>query len=405
MNVTPQIPRGSGARNDVTRRHNLSTVLTILHHEGVQPRSQLTARTGLNRSTIGALVQELAELGLVFESEPDPTRQVGRPSPLVQADPRVVAIAANPEVDAITVGVVGLGGEVLKSIRYETEQAPSVREYVGISSAIIEGLRGEFEVAGSIVGVGIAVPGLVRATDGLVRWAPHLGWHDEHVARPLAEATRLPVIADNEATLGASAEHVFGAGRGVANLVYLNGGASGIGGAIIANGSTLGGFGGYAGEFGHVRVDSSAGADTAQVGSLESEVNRAELMDALGLVVADEDVFDAALAASTDPAVTEIILRQLRHLSTALRNAVNVLNPEVIVLGGFLASLFDAAPDVLVENVRRQSLAASFEGVSITTASLRSDLLVIGAAELAFGALLADPSGVALSRPELAAQA
>ena len=394
MNATPLVPRGSGARNDVTRRHNLSTVLTLLHHEGVQPRSQLTSRTGLNRSTIGALVQELTELGLAFESEPDPTRQVGRPSPMVQADPKVVAFAANPEVDAITVGVVGLGGDVLKSIRYETEEPPSVREYVGISSAIIEGLRGEFEAAGMIAGIGAAVPGLVRANDGLVRWAPHLDWHDEPVAQLLAEATQLRVVAGNNATVGASAEHVFGAGRGVSNLVYLNGGASGIGGAIIANGMSLGGSGGYAGEFGHVRVDSSAGAGAGRVGSLESEGDRAELMTALGLTVADADAFDQALAASTDPAVREIVHRQLAYLSTALRNAVNVLNPEVIVLGGFLASIFDFDPELLVEHVRRQSLAPSFEGVSITTATLRSDLLVIGAAELAFAALLADPSGV-----------
>ena len=395
MNATPLVPRGQGARNEVTRRHNLSTVLTLLHHEGAQPRSLLTSKTGLNRSTIGALVQELTELGLAFESEPDPTRQVGRPSPIVQPDPRVVAFAANPEVDAITVGVVGLGGEVLKSIRYETEEPPSVREYVGISSAIIAGLRGEFEAVGSVLGIGAAVPGLVRASDGLVRWAPHLDWRDEPVAQLLAEATGLRVVAGNNATVGASAEHVFGAGRGVSNLVYLNGGASGIGGAIIANGASLGGAGGYAGEFGHVRVDSSAGDGDVGVGSLESEVDRAELMDALGLVVADADAFDRALAASTDPAVRTIVHRQLGYLSTALRNAVNVLNPEVIVLGGFLASLYDFDPELLVENVRRQSLEPSFDGVSITTATLRSDLLVIGAAELAFAALLADPSGVA----------
>ncbi|MGV8883199.1 MAG: ROK family protein [Rhodoglobus sp.] len=348
----------------------------------------------MNRSTIGALVQELTELGLAFESEPDPTRQVGRPSPIVKSDPRVVAFAANPEVDAITVGVVGLGGEVLKSIRYETEEPPTVREYVGISSAIIAGLRGEFEAVGSVLGIGAAVPGLVRASDGLVRWAPHLDWRDEPVAQLLAEATDLRVVAGNNATVGASAEHVFGAGRGVSNLVYLNGGASGIGGAIIANGASIGGAGGYAGEFGHVRVDSSAGDGDVEVGSLESEVDRAELMDALGLVVADADAFDRALAASTDPLVRTIVHRQLGYLSTALRNAVNVLNPEVIVLGGFLASLYDFDPELLVENVRRQSLEPSFDGVSITTATLRSDLLVIGAAELAFAALLADPSGV-----------
>jgi len=392
---SPRLPTGSGARGEVTRRHNLSTVLTLLHR-GSQPRSQLTARTGLNRSTVAALIAELAELGLAYESEPDQTRQVGRPSPMAHADPRAVAIAVNPEVDAITIGVVGLDGRVVKRIRYETEGAPTVKEFIKLSSAIIEGLRGEFEANGTVVGIGVAVPGLVRAEDGLVRWAPHLAWRDEPVTALLSEATGFPVSTGNDASLGALAEHIYGAGRGIADLIYLNGGASGIGGGIIANGVPLTGRAGYAGEFGHVRVDSAATSDDErEAGSLETEVNRSDLLRALGLASADADTLDAALLASTDPAVGALVRRQLESLSTSLRNAVNVLNPEVIVLGGFLASIFAADPEYLIERVGAQSLEASFEGTSITTAQLGSDLLMIGAAELAFAALLADPAAKA----------
>ena len=96
------VPR-RGNSNDLVRRHNLSAVLGLAHHAAVS-RSQLTRQTGLNRSTIAALVGELVELGLVVESEPDPSRQVGRPSPIVAPHPGVLAIAVNPEVDAITIG-------------------------------------------------------------------------------------------------------------------------------------------------------------------------------------------------------------------------------------------------------------------------------------------------------------
>ena len=108
-------PRVSGVGSDQLRRHNLSAILTLLHHGGSQPRSTLTAQTGLNRSTVAALVAELCERGLAYETEPDPTRQVGRPSPTVNPDERNVAIAINPEVDAITIGVVALGGRVVRS--------------------------------------------------------------------------------------------------------------------------------------------------------------------------------------------------------------------------------------------------------------------------------------------------
>ncbi len=383
---------GSGASSDQTRRHNLSTVLTALHHDGSQPRSQLTARTGLNRSTIAALVSELSALGLAFESEPGPATSVGRPSPTVHSDPRVLGVAVNPEVDAITVGLVRLGGTVVERVRIDTEAAPGVEDAVRLSAQAIDRLRAQHGDA-RIVGVGVAVPGLVRAADGLVRLAPHLGWVDEPIAARLAEATGLPVQAANDASLGAMAEKLFGAGRGMSDLVYLNGGASGIGGGIIVGGVPLGGAEGYAGEFGHIRVNSTAGrSDDPEEGALEAEVSRAALLRALGLPSADEDELEAALLASDDPAVTALVHAQLEFLSTSLRNAVNVLNPQVIVLGGFLASILARDPDFLTERVAEQSLRAPFECVRITRAQLGSDLLMIGAAELAFAAVLADPA-------------
>ncbi len=196
-------PSVSGVGSDQLRRHNLSAILTLLHHDGSQPRSMLTAQTGLNRSTVAALVGELVERGLVYETEPDPTRQVGRPSPTVNADERNVGIAINPEVDAITIGVVALGGQVTKRIRYETDRPPTAREAVNISTAIIEGFTDELLERGRITGIGVAVPGLVRADDGLVKLAPHLDWVDEPVAAMLAEATGLEVYVGNDASLGA----------------------------------------------------------------------------------------------------------------------------------------------------------------------------------------------------------
>ena len=385
---------GSGVSNDQTRRHNLSTILTALHHDGSQPRSQLTARTGLNRSTVAALVSELRELGLAFESEPSQTNQVGRPSPMVHAHAGTLGVAVNPELDALTIGLVSFTGKVVDRVRVETPQALSVDEVVRLTATHVERLRAD-NPDSRIVGMGVAVPGLVRAEDGLVRLAPHLGWADAPIARLLSEATGLPVQAANDASLGAMAETLFGAARGKTDIVYLNGGASGIGGGIIVGGVQVGGADGYAGEFGHIRVNSDApGSTNPEVGSLETEVNRAALLTALGLTSADGDQFETALLASTDPAVSELVHHQLDYLSTSLRNAVNVLNPQLIVLGGFLGSLFAYDEEFLVQRVERQSLRAPFESVAITRAQLGNDLLMIGAAELAFAGVLADPASL-----------
>ncbi len=87
-----------------------------------------------------------------------------------------------------------------------------------------------------------------------MQYAPHLGWHDEPLAGPLAARTGLPVRAAKRRELGAWAERLGGSGRGVDDLVYLNGGASGIGGGVITGGRPLSGADGYAGELGHTFV-------------------------------------------------------------------------------------------------------------------------------------------------------
>ena len=196
------------------------------------------------------------------------------------------------------------------------------------------------------------MPGLVRASDGLVRLAPHLGWTDAPIRALVEEAVSLPTFVGNDASLGAIAEHLFGAGRGVDDVVYLNGGASGIGGGLIVHGIPIGGSGGYAGEFGQNRPGIAAQDDRRAAGGvLEDEVSRARLLAVAGLPAADEPTLAAALAASDSPAVTAELARQRRILSTALANAVNVLNPSLVVLGGFLATVAESDPDALAAAV------------------------------------------------------
>ncbi len=386
----PRSERGNS--NDDVRRHNLSVVLGLVHRERNLSRAQLTRQTGLNRSTVAALVAELVERELVVETEPDATNSRGRPSPIVRPNPRVVAISINPEIDAISIGVVGLGGTVIKKIRYITEHSPSVGEAVNISAAVIEAMRSELDSRYRTVGIGVAVPGQVRASDGLVRMAPHLGWQDEPFARLLQDATGFDVLADNDAHLGAMAESTFGAGRGLSDVIYVNGGASGIGGGIIAGGVPLGGVTGYAGEIGHTLVNSEGIAcQCGAMGCLETEVRRENLLSVLKLDNADPDELESALLASSSPSVLAEVHRQLDFLAIALRNSINMLNPQLVIVGGFLASIYAAAPQYLEAQLAQQPLLASRDGLRITRAELGSDLLIIGAGELAFEAILADP--------------
>lgn len=393
MTPSPEPLGVQGGRNDLLRRHNLGLVLRSVHL-APKTRSSLTRISGLNRSTIGALVADLASRQLVIEDEASPLGQVGRPSPVVRPSDVPLAIAVNPEIDAVTVATVLLGGRVLEKERVPFDEVPTPEAAVAAAAAAIERLRAR-SATGRAVGIGVAVPGIVAQGDGYVRNAPHLGWREVPLGQLLTAATGLPARVANDASVGAQAEWVFGAGRGVDDIVYLHAGASGIGAGIISGGRPLLGATGHAGELGHTAVRRHGPRDTIGLhGTLEAEVTRERLLQALGLDRADPDELALALITSESPAVRSEAARQIDHLAVAIANAVNLLNPARFVLGGFLSALVAVDRPRLERAVAERTLPLPGERIEIVQAELGSDLLLIAAAELPFARLFADPLAV-----------
>lgn len=363
-----------GTSSDDVRRRNLSGVLTLVHRHRCLSRAELTRRTGLSRSTVKDLVEELVEHGLVEETQPAASTQVGRPSPVVRPQGRRLAIAVNPEIDSVTIGLVGLGGSVLEVTRRTTTGVPTVEQTVDLATETIQQMRRQLAPDRTVTAIGVAVPGLVRAADSMVRLAPHLDWHDAQIGELLSAATQLPVFAANDANLGAVAEHVFGRHRDAEHMIYVNGGAGGIGAGVVVAGDLLDGAAGYAGELGHTYVGGLGICHCGMTGCLETEVSQSQTYDD------DSD------------ALARTVERQARYLGIALGNAVNLLNPGLIVLGGFLRIFPTLGAQALDDAVARHSLRAAHGLVRIVPASLGSATLMIGAAELAFAPLLADPA-------------
>ncbi|MCJ1712845.1 ROK family transcriptional regulator [Curtobacterium sp. VKM Ac-2922] len=400
-------------------RRNTARVLRLVHQEGPVTRAEVTRRTGLNRSTTLALVGELVALGLVHESDggaPGAAAAtaaggrvavgatassasagagvgvgVGRPSPVVRASSDVVAVAVTVEIDAVTVALVGLDGTIRHRVTSPTTSRPTAPQAVAAVATMLDDLADAMRPFRT-VGIGVAIPGTVRVEDGLVRYAPHLGWRDEPFAEPLAAATGRPVRVANDANLGAFAEHLYGSGRGVRDLIYLNGGASGIGGGVISAGRPLSGADGYAGELGHTFVaDNGIRCHCGAFGCLETEASRADLVAVTGVAADDLPALGRALAAG-GPEVQAVVDRQVAALATGLRNAIHTVNPEVVALGGFLGTLLGHVGDRIVDAVRAQSMAAMADRVRIVPTALGADVLLRGAAEIGFRDLLDDPT-------------
>lgn len=397
MNVpTPgsNLTAGAGSRNEQTRRHNLSTLLTLVHHGGARSRAELTRLTGLNRSTIGALTGELAAAGLVFESAALEAGTVGRPSPMVNSRSDVVALSINPDIDAIEVGAVALGGQVLARARRATDGVPSPARALEIALELIVDVRAQLPTPVTVVGVGVAVPGLVQVPTGVIARAPHLGWKNVAWGEQLADALDLPVHVGNDAAVAVVAVAVFGAGQGTTHLMYLNGSASGIGGGVIAGGARLVGANGFAGELGHTLVNSNGiPCYCGRRGCLETEVNLNRLHEAARASgIAPADAVDQMVAAPPGPFAAEVD-READVLAHGIANLISVFNPEAVVLGGFLGDLYDARPERIGAGVRADAFSPLADHVRIGRAHLGDELLLVGAAELAFAPLLHNPIG------------
>ncbi|GGO78485.1 ROK family protein [Nocardioides deserti] len=386
--------RGLGTNQEAVRRHNLGTVLRHVHGAGQISRAQLTALMGLNRSTIADLVLELASLGVVEQTVPTGVRSgAGRPSAgvrLAEVGPYVVAVDLG--VDRAVVARVALGGDVIERATAPIPSGGGEAWQVGSTVAglirrVVEGAP----AAAPLLGVGISVPGLVRRSDGLVRLAPNLEWRDVSFGSIVLAAlgVDVPVQLANDADLGALAEHRRGAGVGIDDLIYISGNV-GVGAGVITGGVRLEGAGGYAGEVGHLPFAPEGRlCHCGNVGCWETEVGAHAIAAAIGCpesdVVTLGDVLDEYAGPQRALGATG------KALGYGLASIVNAFNPRLVVLGGYLSSLYALVRHEVDDALAERALPAPHESVTLSLPGLGSDSVLLGAAEIALEPLFADP--------------
>jgi predicted NBD/HSP70 family sugar kinase len=399
-------PLAIGQRSETVRRANLSAILRELHANGPRSRSMLVARIGLTRSAIRSLLGELLAADLVREERAAPLGTPGRPSPVVRTNPEaLVVLALEVNVDSMAAAVVGLGGEILDLVRVERSGAgtpvdDTIAEIVALSRSMLADHRRQ----AALVGVGVAVAGVVRRSDGFVSMAPNLGWRDVPFGERLTTALGLdvPVTILNEADSGALAEHLRGAAVDRDNVLFVTG-EVGVGGGLIVDGRPLTGVAGYGGEIGHIPVNRAGRrCGCGAVGCWETEVGEGALLMRAGRPGdGGRDALDAVLdeAADRSPVALAALEETGRWLGIGLAGLVNLLNPELVVLGGRFGRIHPYVSDSIEEELDRHALPAPRGLVRIVPARLGADASLLGAAEVAFEALLADPADW-LRRPD-----
>ena len=401
-----------GQRSETVRRANLSAIARELHTRGPLSRSELVARTGLTRSAIRGLINEFVLSDLVVEERSASDGSPGRPSPLVR--PRalsVVVLAIEISVDSLAVALVGFGGETLEHVRVERPRGHlSVDAIVADLGDLVARLEQLDACRDTLIGIGVAIVGVVRRRDGFVSTAPNLGWRDVPLGDVLAAALELqvPVRVANEADLGALIELRRGAAKGADDVVFIQG-EVGVGAGIIVDGRPLTGVAGFAGEIGHMPVNpSGAPCQCGSTGCWETEIGERALLQLAGRSPdGGRGAIDAVIADATngDPVALDAIRTVGDSLGIGTAGLVNILNPRVVVMGGVYSRLFPLIADRLESQLDRFALAAPRALVRLAPAALGVDAPLLGAAELAFEPFLADPAGWLAPRELLAAAA
>ncbi|MBN1862738.1 MAG: ROK family protein [Dehalococcoidales bacterium] len=251
-------------------------------------------------------------------------------------------------------------------------------------------------------GIGIAAAGAIDHKSGLVTLSPNLpGWRDVPLRALLQERLGSPTWLINDANAAALGEHRLGAGRGVNDLIYLTVG-TGIGGAIITNGRLYTGACGSAGEIGHMTIDINgprcACGNTGCLETLASgraiareairRLGAGESSSLTGLVngkTADITAREVAVAAEQgDLLAVSVIDNAAFYLGVGLVNLVNIFNPEMIIIGGGVASLGERLLNPARRLVKERAFPVSSAAVSIVATELGRDAGLLGAARFAF---------------------
>lgn len=375
------------------RRRNLARVMHAVSAEGPLSRAAVSSRIGLTRAAVSTLVGELIRTGLLEELGPERPGRVGRPGSALAVSGRGPAgIGAEIGVDHLAVCAVDLRGQVRsRAVRHRANRGRSPQPVIEELTGLVRRVVAEADREGLWpAGLALAVPGLVARDARTVVRAPNLDWHDTDVGALLS--TGIPLTVDNEANFGALAELWLGEST-PRDFLHVSA-EIGIGAAVVVAGGLLRGTRGFAGELGHVPVQPEGPAcPCGGRGCLEQYAGEEAVLRAAGLEPGEDRVgLLAGRAAEGDEDVRGALRVAGTALGIALTGAVNLLDPESVVLGGALAGL---APWLLPSLEAELDRRTAGPPCPVSVSRLGPEGPLLGAAHSVVRAVLDDPAAVA----------
>jgi predicted NBD/HSP70 family sugar kinase len=340
--------------SETARDANRIIILELIRLAGAVSRADLARLSGLQKSTVSAIVEELLESRWICEGEFGFSKH-GRKPLMLGVNTELGAVILDLHPGNAIVAVSDFSGHfiVQENVPISPEPEKSVAQLLGAIRRVSSAEPGK-----AIQGVGISVPGRVDRSTGRLAFAPNLGWQNFDIGQAIAEGTGLPVEIENAANLIVLAERWFGSLSGVQDAVAINV-SEGIGTGIIAGGHLVSGWNGMAGEFGHMIVDpEGATCGCGNRGCWETVAsNQAALRHyrkLKGEVPASYNYRHLLIdAEEQQPEATAALRSQFVQIARGVQTILAGLSPEVVLFAGDIVAVWPYFSGVLHEQLAK----------------------------------------------------
>jgi glucokinase-like ROK family protein len=377
-----------GVDQSLARKYNSATILDHLRLHAPLSRAGLAKYTGLSRSSVSRIVDQLLSENLIHEIGAQ-QEKIGRPGTLIELNPAGgAAIGIEIGVDFVSAILTDFIARIQWRKHIDLPDEADLAAYLDASEELINQALLESKTCGlQPLGIGVGVWGLVDILKGEVRYAPNLNWRDVPLKRLWENRFGLTVFVDNNANAAAMGEYYLGSaknGKDVDDFIFLSTGI-GLGGGVINAGQVFRGWNGFAGEVGHMTIDpEGAACMCGKRGCWETVVgSRVGVQDyqrLTGKEVSFEELVTRLRAG--DPASLEVFTKMARSLGIGIGNLVNVFNPRCIIIGGALEQISDIMLPIAKETFQKNSLIQSQKDIRIIPSTLGADSCVLGCVAL-----------------------
>jgi glucokinase-like ROK family protein len=397
----------STAENKIDPQITLSlkdSILRLIWREHKISRAEISRQLDLSRSTVTEIIKELIPTGLIAEVGSGESSGGRKPIMLQFKDDAKVILGIDIGATHVSVAMTNLRGKLL----FWKEKDYPVRENVEGTFKVIDELCNDClstlnHRSDTLLSIGVAVPSPVDPirpeylSETIIP-----AWHGKSGLERLREKYGVPVYLDNDANLGALAEHWWGAGKDVNDLIYIKI-SSGIGAGFVFGGKIYRGSKGIAGELSHMPIDPNGRlcgcglrgclATVISAWALKERVRALSVLHPESVLINGDpgisDIENAAL--NYDPLAIQVVSESTTYLTSAITSLVNLMNPDMIIIGGSLSRLGELVINPIQKKIDSCALVSSVAKTKLVTSTLGSKGIAIGAATLAIEQAFIDP--------------